>query len=134
MPLDLNVRILLVDDMPAVRNLVRAMLEEAGFTKIEEAEDGETAWLMVQRSTSAARGPFGLIIADWNMPGMSGADLLRAVRSSNATRDMAFFIITAQGDDSHVREAIQAGVTDYVVKPFTGEQLLEKIQAYYLGA
>jgi two-component system chemotaxis response regulator CheY len=131
MPLDPNLRILLVDDMPAVRSLVRAMLADVGLTRIEEAEDGETAWLMVQRSATHAKGPFQLVIADWNMPGMSGADLLRAVRGSNLTQEIAFFIITAQGDEAHLREALQAGVTDYVVKPFTGEQLIEKIRASF---
>ncbi len=127
MPLDYSLRILLADDMPAVRSILRNMLEEQGFKWIMDAEDGELAWRVIQQAAATEQGGFGLVIADWQMPGMSGVDLLRAVRSAPQTRELPFFIVTAKGDEAHIREAQQAGVTDYLVKPFTGDQLAEKI-------
>lgn len=119
---------MLVDDMPAMRSIVRGMLEEIGFARVFEVEDGDIAWKALQQSAGNPARAFGLIIADWNMPGMSGVDLLRAIRSFALTRDLPFFMITAQGDDAHIHEALRAGVTDYLVKPFTGPHLVEKIR------
>jgi two-component system, chemotaxis family, chemotaxis protein CheY len=123
-------RILLIDDMPAMRSVVRSMLVEQGFANITETEDGELAWRLIQ-DAAMSESAFGLIISDWQMPGMTGVDLLRAVRSSSFARELPFFLITAKGDEPHVREALQAGVTDYIVKPFTGEQLAEKVRGLF---
>ena len=124
---DSQLRFLIVDDMPAMRSIVRNMLEELGFARIEDAEDGETAWQLIRQSVADPEQAFGFVISDWNMPGMSGVDLLRAVRAFPHTRELPFLMVTAEGDQSHVNEALRAGVTDYVVKPFNSTQLREKI-------
>jgi two-component system chemotaxis response regulator CheY len=128
-----NLRILVVDDMPAVRSILRGMLEELGFERIVEAEDGEMAWQLVREAATSGGQEFGLVIADWNMPGMSGADLLRAIRSFAPTRALPFFMVTAEGNRAHLAEAFHAGVTDYVVKPFSGRQLGDKIEKALRG-
>ena len=117
-------RILIVDDMPAVRMILRNMLETAGYSDLVEAEDGEQAWELLKASVDVAGVPaVRLIVSDWNMPGMTGIELLRAVRSDPALRHLPFLIITAEGDGSHLDEASAAGVTDYVVKPFGADHL-----------
>lgn len=126
-----SLRILLVDDMPAMRKIYRTMLEESGFTHIDESEDAEGAWKQVQIFATAAQDPYGLIIADWNMPGFSGVDLLRAIRNSPPTRQLPFLMVTARGSQAHVLEAMQAGASDYVVKPFTSGELSGKIDALF---
>lgn len=121
-------KILIVDDMPAVRSLLRDMLGEMGLGHgISEAEDGDQAWTMIQQVYADPFRCFDLVIADWSMPGLSGVDLLRAVRSHAGTRDLPFLMITARGDGAHISEAILARVTDYIVKPFNGAQLGEKL-------
>jgi two-component system chemotaxis response regulator CheY len=121
-------RILIVDDMPAVRMILRNMLETAGYSDLVEAEDGEQAWELLRNSVDAAGIPaVRLIVSDWNMPGMTGIELLRAVRSDPALRHLPFLIITAEGDGSHLDEASAAGVTDYVVKPFGADHLSEQV-------
>ena len=128
---DLSLRILVVDDMPAMRSIVRNMLEELGFKRVAEAEDGEMAWQLIQQAAISPQKAFGMVISDWNMPGLSGVELLRAIRSSSHSREMPFFMVTAEGDRDHLAEAASAGVTDYVVKPFNAAQLAEKIGAAF---
>jgi two-component system chemotaxis response regulator CheY len=121
-----SIRVLIVDDMPAMRTILRDMIEQLGFTDLSEAEDGDLAWQQVQDRD--AQSQFGLIISDWNMPGMSGMDLLRAVRSYAPTRELPFLMITGEGDQDHLAEAFSPGITDYVVKPFDVEQLRMKLE------
>ena len=132
--MDRSLRIIVVDDMPAMRSIVRNMLEDMGFTRIVEAEDGELAWHLIRNAAATPAEAIGLVIADWNMPGMSGVDLLRAVRSSAATRAVPFLMVTAKGDNAHIAEAVRAGVTDYVVKPFSGAQLGDKLSQLFPSA
>jgi two-component system chemotaxis response regulator CheY len=123
-----SVRILVVDDMPAVRLIIRNMLEEAGFTQVIEAEDGEAAWKLIRNSVSAPpEHQIHVVICDWNMPGMTGIDLLRAVRGSAHTRELPFLMITGEGNPALHEEAAAAGVTDFVVKPFSSAQLSEQV-------
>lgn len=126
--MDENLRILVVDDMPAVRMIVRGMLEEIGFRQIFEAESAESAWSQLTVAASQKSQKFGLVISDWMMQGMSGIDLLRLVRNSPELRDLPFLIITSQGEQDRMAEATQAGATDFVVKPFDGSQLSEKVE------
>jgi two-component system, chemotaxis family, chemotaxis protein CheY len=126
-------RILIVDDMPAVRSILKNMLLELGFQRIEEAESGDSAWELVRDAARNATDAYGLLIADWNMPGMSGVELLRAIRSFAPSRDLPFIIVTAQGGSDHLTEAVRAGVTDYLVKPFNGEQLGQKLGVIFKG-
>ena len=127
-------RILIVDDMPAVRMILRNMLETAGYADLVEAEDGEQAWELLKSSVDEAGVPaVRLIVSDWNMPGMTGIELLRAVRSDPALRHLPFLIITAEGDGSHLDEASAAGVSDYVVKPFGADHLAEQVARALTG-
>ena len=127
-----RLKILLVDDMPAMRMILKNMLEELGIKTVTEAEDGEMAWQLIRQSvTEEGLEPFDLVIADWNMPGLSGVELLRAVRNLGQTRELPFFIMTAQAETRLIAEALHAGASDYVVKPFNREQLGEKIHAVF---
>lgn len=126
-----SLKILVVDDIPAMRKIYCGMLEEAGFQRIEEAEDADSAWQMIQNATSQPREAFELIIADWNMPGASGVELLRAIRSAPMTHHLPFLIVTARGSQSHILEAMQAGANGYIVKPFSSDDLFEKISALF---
>lgn len=121
------IRVLVVDDMPAMRMILRNMLTAMGFTRIEEAEDGDVAWQML-RTAAGIESAFGLVVADWNMTAMSGVELLRAVRGYPGTRSLPFLLVTAEGDREHLDEAFRAETTDYIVKPFTAEQLRAKIE------
>ena len=128
--MDASIRILIVDDMPAVRMILRNALEEAGYRNVIEAEDGELAWQLIRSSIGASAGEaIKLVVCDWNMPGMTGIDLLRAVRASAHTRALPFLMVTGEGDRAHFEEAGIAGVTDYVVKPFSSAMLGQKIKA-----
>ena len=112
---------LVADDMPAVRSIIREMLEDMGFLEIVEAEDGEQAWELVQE------GGFGLVLTDWLMPGIEGVDLVREIRQLETTRNLPVLIITSQGQREQWAEAKSAGVTGFVVKPFDQNQLREEL-------
>jgi len=124
---DLKTRILVVDDMMTMRKLVAKALKEIGFTDITEANDGIQAWQKV----TEANPPFGLIISDWNMPNCSGLDLLKRVRSDGRFGKTPFLLVTAESEQSQILEAAKAGVSNYVVKPFTAESIKEKIESVY---
>jgi two-component system chemotaxis response regulator CheY len=124
-----QLRVLVADDMPAMRMILRDMLEQMGIVNIEEAEDGEMAWEIVQAGVLSddRASRVDLIIADWNMPIMSGADLLRSVRGFAATRDLPVLICTSNSAARFISEAVAHQVSDYVVKPFSLEDLKAKI-------
>ena len=128
-----SLRVLIIDDMPAMRSLLQGMLQDMGFKNIDEAEDGEDAWHLLQQSTDSdfASDTYDLIVSDWHLSGMSGADLLRAVRSTENLRTLPFIMITAQSDSESISEAISAGVSAYLVKPFVSAHLEEKIRDVY---
>ncbi len=122
--------------MPAMRSVVKGMLEELGYKRVLLAEDGETAWRMIQAAHVPASGqtktnPFGLIISDWTMAGMSGVDLLRAVRNFGPTRELPFLMMTSKNDQTHIAEALGAGVSNYIVKPFGAADLKERIEEIF---
>ncbi len=124
MLIDKNMRILVVDDFKSMRDLVRNVLKKAGFTNIVDAEDGEEAWKIIEKDWVE------LVVSDWNMPNMPGIDLLKKVRASEAYKDLPFLMVTAEGLKDNVVVAIQAGVSGYIVKPFspaTVEQKIKKI-------
>jgi len=126
----LSMRVLVADDMPAIRGIVRGMLFEIGFTQVQDVEEGEGAWALVQDAVSRGEA-FGLVIADWQMPGMPGIDLLRAMRASPAIAGTAFVMITGRGGEEHLGEAMRAGANGYLVKPFNKAQLEEKLAAMF---
>lgn len=122
---DPKTRILVADDMMTMRKLVVKSLKEMGFTDFVEAADGRLAW----EALSGANPPIGLIISDWNMPNSTGVDLLRRVRAESKYKHLPFVLVTAEAEKTQVAEAVQAGVTNYVVKPFTTETLKDKLLA-----
>jgi two-component system, chemotaxis family, chemotaxis protein CheY len=116
-----NLRILVVDDFATMRRIIRNLLQGLGFTSVSEADDGKTAWPMLQA------GQFELLITDWNMPGMAGLDLLKAVRADARLAKLPVLMLTAEAKREQIVEAAQAGVNGYVIKPFTAETLKAKL-------
>ena len=123
--LDLTLKVLVVDDFSTMRRIIKNLLKQIGYTDIEEAEDGAQALVKLQN------GGFGLVVSDWNMPNMDGLDMLKAVRQEPAIKDIPVLMVTAEAEKEKVITAIQAGVNNYVVKPFTGEILKEKLDKIF---
>jgi two-component system chemotaxis response regulator CheY len=120
---NLGLKVLVVDDFPTMRRIVKNLLKQLGFENIDEAEDG------VQALSKLKGGNYGLVVSDWNMPNMEGIDLLRNVRKEAAPlKDVPFLMVTAEAEKEKVIEAIKAGVDNYVVKPFTADILKEKLE------
>ncbi|MEK7306546.1 MAG: chemotaxis response regulator CheY [Nitrospirota bacterium] len=122
---DLKMKILIVDDFSTMRRIVRNILKQLGYSNIEEAEDGSVAL------TKLKLNMYGLVIADWNMPNMTGIELLKNMRSDSALKDIPVLMVTAEAKQENVIAAIQSGVNNYIVKPFTAEVLKEKIDKIF---
>jgi two-component system, chemotaxis family, chemotaxis protein CheY len=122
MPNVVAIKVLVVDDQNSVRQMTRMTLEEIGFRHIHEAENG------VKAMETASLQPLDLIISDFNMPEMDGLGLLRAVRGHPVVRKVPFILLTGRGDKELVVKAAQAGVNNYLIKPFTAAILREKIE------
>ncbi len=125
MAIDKNMRILVVDDFSTMRRIIKNILKQLGFTNVVDADDGSTAWEILNKDK------IDFIISDWNMPKMSGIELLRKVRSSEEFADIPFLMVTAEGQQENVIEAVQAGVSNYIVKPFTPETFEQKIKKIF---
>jgi two-component system chemotaxis response regulator CheY len=121
-------KIIVVDDMMTMRKLVRKCLNDLGLKNSVEADDGETAWPLITKA-QAEGAPFQLIISDWNMPKMKGVDLLRKVRADAGLKATPFILLTAEAEATQVKEALLAGVSQYIVKPFTPAAFSEKLNA-----
>jgi two-component system chemotaxis response regulator CheY len=115
-------RFLVVDDFSTMRRIVKNFLNELGYNDVSEADDGNTALPILKQ------GNIDFLVTDWNMPGMPGLDLLKAVRSDPALSKMPVLLVTAEAKREQIVEAAQAGVNGYVVKPFTAATLKEKIE------
>jgi two-component system, chemotaxis family, chemotaxis protein CheY len=122
MAFDTNIKVLVVDDFATMRRIVKGVLKQLGFTKIIEAEDGSAALGELKKDS------IGLIVSDWNMPKMTGLDLLKAVKKDDSLKKIPFIMVTAEGQKENVIEAVKAGVSNYVVKPFTPETFSEKLE------
>jgi two-component system, chemotaxis family, chemotaxis protein CheY len=122
---DQNMKILTVDDFSTMRRIIRNMLRQLGYTNIVEAEDGAEALSLLHKEK------VDFIISDWNMPNMSGLDLLKAIRADENLKPIPVLLVTAEALKENVVEAVKAGVNNYVVKPFTAETLKEKIDAIF---
>jgi two-component system chemotaxis response regulator CheY len=120
-------KFLVVDDYSTMRRIVKNLLHDLGYANVTEADDGKTALPLLQN------GSFDFLITDWNMPGMPGLDLLKAVRSSDKLKKLPVLMLTAEAKREQIVEAAQAGVSGYVIKPFTAVTLKEKIDKI-LGA
>ena len=125
MPADPNMKILVVDDMATMRRIVKNILKQLGFASVEEAENGQEA-LQKLRADS-----FGFVVSDWNMPVMTGIDMLRAIRADEKLKALPVLMVTAEAQQANLVEAIQAGVSNYIVKPFTAETLQEKMSKIF---
>jgi two-component system chemotaxis response regulator CheY len=114
-------KFLVVDDYSTMRRIVKNLLHDLGYANVTEADDGNTALPLLQN------GSFDFLITDWNMPGMAGLDLLKAVRANEKLKKMPVLMLTAEAKREQIVEAAQAGVSGYVIKPFTAQTLKEKI-------
>lgn len=119
--LDLKMRVLVVDDSDTMRRIITNTLREIGMTNVVKADDGDTAWEIIQK------GGIDLILSDHRMPRMCGEDLLKLVRGSEEYKELPFVMITAEAFRDNVMNAIKLGVSNYIVKPFSSFQLLDKI-------
>ena len=119
---DKSMKVLVVDDYALTRDMVKAILRQLGFQNIVGVEDGVLALQAIREEK------IGLVICDWNMPRLSGLGVLREVRSIEKEKDLPFLMLTAEAYRENVVEAMKAGVSDYVVKPFTAQALSEKIE------
>ena len=121
--MDKNMKILVVDDFSTMRRIVRNLLVELGFTNtlIQEADDGNNALTMLKSQ------PFDMVVTDWNMPNMTGIDLLRAIRAEPSLKGMPVLMVTAENNRDQIIAAAQAGVNGYIVKPFNAVTLKEKL-------
>jgi two-component system, chemotaxis family, chemotaxis protein CheY len=116
-----TMKFLVVDDFSTMRRIVKNLLQELGYNDITEADDGNSALPLLKA------GSFDFLITDWNMPGMAGLDLLKAVRADEKLAKMPVLMLTAEAKREQIIEAAQAGVSGYVIKPFTAVTLKEKI-------
>ena len=122
---DANMKFLVVDDFSTMRRIVRNLLKELGFTNVQEAEDGVDA-------LNKLRGEdFDFVVSDWNMPNMTGIDLLRAIRADAKLKHLPVLMVTAEAKRENIIEAAQAGASGYVVKPFTAGTLDEKLKKIF---
>lgn len=125
MGVDTTMKVLVVDDFATMRRIVKGVLKQLGFSDIIEAENGSSALDELKKEK------VGLIVSDWNMPKMTGLDLLKAVRGDERLKSIPFIMVTAEGQKENVLEAVKAGVSNYIVKPFTPETFNEKLQKVF---
>ncbi len=128
-------KFLIVDDFSTMRKIIKKVLNELGYTNVEEADDGKTALPMIAAAHDAGK-PYEFIISDWNMPGMQGIDLLKACKADPRFKATPFMLVTAESEQKHILEAAKAGVSDYVVKPFNSQTLkgkMERVWAKHAG-
>jgi len=118
-------KVLVVDDFSTMRRIVKNLLRDLGFTNIQEADDGSTALPMLQN------GDFDFVVTDWNMPGMQGIDLLKAIRADSSLAHIPVLLITAEAKKEQIVMAAQAGVNGYIVKPFTAATLKTKLDKIF---
>jgi two-component system, chemotaxis family, chemotaxis protein CheY len=123
--LDKNMKILIVDDFSTMRRIIKNLLRDLGYNNTAEADDGKTALPVLQT------GDFDFLVTDWNMPGMTGIELLKAVRADAKLASLPVLMVTAESKRDQIVEAAQAGVNGYIVKPFTAATLKEKIDKIF---
>ncbi len=120
--LDLNMKVIVIDDFATMRKIVRNILGQLGIKNVDDADDGTTALPKIQTNK------YDVIICDWNMPKMTGLDLLKEIRADENNKNVPFLMVTAEALKDNIIAAAQAGVSDYVVKPFTAAVLEEKLK------
>ncbi len=125
MAIDYNMKVLIVDDFATMRRIVKNILTQLGFKNFIEADDGSVAWEILQKEK------VDFIVSDWNMPKMTGIELLKKVRASDKFADLPFLMVTAEAQKDNIIEAVKEKVSNYIVKPFTPEVLGEKINKIF---
>lgn len=120
-----SMKILVVDDFSTMRRIIKNLLADLGFANVTEADDGSTALTALKGET------FDFVITDWNMPGVPGLDLLKAIRADEKTAKLPVMMVTAEAKREQIIEAVKCGVNGYIVKPFTAVTLEEKIEKIF---
>lgn len=120
-----SMKILVVDDFSTMRRIIKNLLKQLGYSNVDEAEDGNQALARLKSEK------YEFIVSDWNMPNMTGLELLQAVRADGSLKDIKFLMVTAEAQQENVIAAVQAGVNNYIVKPFTADTLKEKIDKIF---
>ena len=123
--MDKGMSILVVDDFPTMRRIVRSLLKELGFTNVEEAEDGQEALGKLKG------GDFEFVVSDWNMPNLDGLEMLKQIRADEAMKALPVLMVTAKAKKENIVAAAQAGANGYIVKPFTAATLEEKLNKIF---
>ncbi|MEY4632371.1 MAG: hypothetical protein RIQ81_2491 [Pseudomonadota bacterium] len=121
-----EMKILIVDDFPTMRRITRTLLKQLGYSNCVEAEDGKQGLEMLNRE-----GSIEFVVSDWNMPNMTGLELLGAVRASEKLKKMPFLMVTAEAEQENIMAAVKAGVSNYIVKPFTAQILQDKLNKIF---
>ncbi len=121
-----KIKFLIVDDFPTMRRIVKTLLKQIGFADIVEAEDGEKAYEYLK-----AHPEIEFVVSDWNMPNMTGLELLKTVRNDPKLKHLPFVMVTAEAEKENIIEAVKSGVNNYVVKPFTAQTLKEKLDRVF---
>lgn len=131
MAFDPKMKTIVIDDMMTMRKIISRILKDhLGFSDVHTADDGATAWPMIEKAKEEGQ-PFDFIVSDWNMPKMSGLDLLKKIRSTEGLKDTPFLMITAEAEQANVVKVLQAGVSNFIVKPFKPDTLKEKIDKIF---
>jgi two-component system chemotaxis response regulator CheY len=125
MTTDKNMKILIVDDFSTMRRIVKNILRQLDFVNIIEADDGSTALEALQQEK------IDLVVSDWNMPKMTGLELIKVIRCDDALKHIPFLMVTAEAQQENIIEAVKSGVSNYIVKPFTAETLSQKINQIF---
>lgn len=126
--MDPNMKVLIVDDFATMRRILKNILKQVGLKNISEAENGKEALKELKKEK------FDLVLCDWNMPEMPGIELLNQVRSDSDLKDIPFVMVTAEAKKENIIEAVKAGVSSYIVKPFTAETVSEKLQKIFAAS
>ncbi len=125
--MDLNMKVLVVDDFATMRRIIKNVLKQIGFSKINEADDGKSALKELKKEE------YDLVLCDWNMPEMSGLDLLIAMKSDDQLKGIPFVMVTAEAQKDNILEAVKTGVNNYIVKPFTADTVEQKLKKVFGG-
>ncbi|MBN2706263.1 MAG: chemotaxis response regulator CheY [Deltaproteobacteria bacterium] len=125
--MDKNMKIIIVDDFSTMRRIIKNILRQLGFNNVQEADDGATAWPKIQSEN------FDLVITDWNMPKMSGLELLKNIRNDENLKHIPVLMVTAEALKENIIEAVKSGVSNYIIKPFTAETMQEKLEKIFGG-
>ncbi len=125
MTISKDIRILVVDDSVGIRLAAKKVFQNLGFLNVSVADDGTTALEELKK------GPFELVVADWNMPKMSGIELLKAMRAENSLKDIPFLLVTGDEDQDKIMTAIKAGISSFMTKPYDAKVLSEKIEKIF---